>query len=56
MPALPFDRPRDGDNEPALIVYKRHGVEVEGHLLDYALREGIVVDAVAMARVRRRAG
>lgn len=55
MPALPSTG-RDSDNEPALILCKRHGFEVEGHLLGYALRDGILVDAVAMARVRRRAG
>lgn len=46
---------RHGD-PPALALYRRHGVEVEGHLRDYALRDGVFTDACSMARLRRREG
>ena len=44
------------DNQPALALYRRHGFEVEGHLRDYALRDGVFTDACSMARLRRREG
>lgn len=44
------------DNQPALALYRRHGFEVEGHLRDYALRDGVFTDACSMARLRRRGG
>lgn len=42
------------DNQPALALYKRQGFEVEGQLLDYALRDGVFVDVYSMARLKRR--
>jgi putative acetyltransferase len=40
------------DNEPAVRLYKTWGFEVEGTLRQYALREGRLVDAYCMARLR----
>jgi putative acetyltransferase len=40
------------DNEPALRLYKKFGFEVEGMLRRYAFRDGIFVDAYALARLR----
>ena len=40
------------DNEPALRLYRRFGFEVEGTLRQYALRDGRLVDAVLMSRLR----
>jgi putative acetyltransferase len=40
------------DNEPALRLYKRFGFEVEGLLRRYAFRDGVFVDAYALARLR----
>lgn len=40
------------DNEPAVKLYEKFGFEVEGRLRDYAFREGVYVDAWAMARLR----
>ncbi|MDN7143112.1 GNAT family N-acetyltransferase [Pseudomonas sp. JQ170] len=42
------------DNQPALALYKRHGFDVEGQLLDYALRDGVLTDVYSMARLKRR--
>lgn len=42
------------DNQPALALYKRHGFDVEGQLLDYALRDGRLTDVYSMARLKRR--
>jgi len=39
------------DNAPALALYRRFGFGVEGTLRAYALREGRIVDAHAMARL-----
>ena len=41
-------------SEAALDLYTRHGVEGEGQLLDYALRDGVLTDVYSMARLRRR--
>ncbi|MFJ3484329.1 GNAT family N-acetyltransferase [Pseudomonas sp. NPDC090202] len=42
------------DNEAALGLYRKFGFEAEGRLRDYAVRDGAFVDAITMARVRRR--
>jgi putative acetyltransferase len=39
------------DNAPALALYRRFGFAVEGTLRAYALRDGALVDAYAMARM-----
>ena len=39
------------DNAPALALYRRFGFAVEGTLREYALRDGALVDAYAMARM-----
>lgn len=38
------------DNAAALALYRRFGFDVEGTLRGYALRDGMLVDAYAMAR------
>lgn len=43
------------DNEAAQRLYRRFGFQVEGRLVDYGLRDGTFVDALAMARLRQRA-
>ena len=40
------------DNAVALALYRRFGFEVEGTLRQYALRDGVLVDAYTMARLR----
>jgi len=40
------------DNEPAIRLYERFGFEREGVLRQYAFRDGVYVDAYAMARLR----
>ncbi|OUM08724.1 GNAT family N-acetyltransferase [Pseudomonas syringae] len=40
------------DNEAALGLYRKFGFEVEGRLRHYAVREGVFVDALSMARLR----
>jgi putative acetyltransferase len=40
------------DNHRAIALYERFGFEREGVLRDYALRDGVFVDALAMARTR----
>ena len=39
------------DNEVALRLYRRFGFEIEGTFKGYALRDGVFVDALAMARL-----
>jgi putative acetyltransferase len=41
------------DNHRAIALYERFGFEREGVLEDYALRDGVFVDALAMARIRK---
>ena len=43
------------DNEAAHNLYRKFGFEVEGLLRDYALRDGVFVDTLSMARLRRSA-
>lgn len=40
------------DNQAAQRLYRSFGFEVEGVLRDYALRDGVYVDTVSMARLR----
>ena len=40
------------DNESAVRLYRRFGFEIEGTFSGYALRDGFLVDAYAMARIR----
>lgn len=40
------------DNAAALALYRKFGFEVEGTLRQYALRDGVLVDAYTMARLR----
>lgn len=42
------------DNERAIRLYERHGFEHEGRFKAYALRNGVYVDALAMARLHPR--
>lgn len=39
------------DNEPAIRLYKRHGFVEEGRLREYAMRDGVYIDAYTMARL-----
>jgi len=39
------------DNEPAIRLYRRFGFEAEGTHREFALRDGELVDALAMARL-----
>ena len=43
------------DNEAAHHLYRKFGFEVEGRLRDYALRDGVFVDTLSMARLRKSA-
>ena len=43
------------DNEPAQALYRKFGFETEGRLRDYAVRDGVFVDALTMARLRQTA-
>jgi putative acetyltransferase len=40
------------DNEAAIRLYERFGFEREGTMRQYAFRDGLYVDAYAMARIR----
>ncbi len=42
------------DNDRAVALYERFGFAREGVLVAYAWRDGALVDALAMARIRRR--
>ena len=43
------------DNEAAQQLYRKFGFEVEGRMRDFALRDGVFVDTVSMARLRQSA-
>ena len=43
------------DNEAAHQLYRKFGFEVEGRLRDSALRDGVFVDTLSMARLRKSA-
>ncbi len=40
------------DNEAAQGLYRKFGFETEGRLRNYAVRDGLFVDALSMARLR----
>jgi len=40
------------DNEAAISLYRKFGFEDEGLFRDYAVRDGVLVDALSMARLR----
>jgi len=40
------------DNESAVGLYRKFGFETEGRMRDYALRDGVFVDTLSMARLR----
>ena len=40
------------DNAHAISLYQRHGFEIEGTLREYALRDGQLIDAYVMGRLR----
>jgi putative acetyltransferase len=40
------------DNQAAIGLYRKLGFETEGLLRQYAVRDGVLVDALAMARLR----
>ncbi len=40
------------DNEAAIGLYQKFGFETEGRLSQYAIRDGVMVDALTMARLR----
>lgn len=44
------------DNEAAVRLYRKFGFETEGLFRDYAVRDGRLVDALSMARLRRTPG
>jgi putative acetyltransferase len=44
------------DNAPAMALYKKFGFEIEGTLRRMAFRDGVYVDAYAMARLRDELG
>lgn len=54
MPTNPPTIPTYTDNQPALAACRRHDVDVEGQLLDYALRDGELTNVYSMARLKRR--
>lgn len=41
------------DNEAAIALYRKFAFEDEGLFRDYAVRDGVLVDALSMARLRR---
>ncbi|OKP80956.1 GNAT family N-acetyltransferase [Ensifer adhaerens] len=43
------------DNEPAIALYRKAGFEMEGTHRAYALRNGVLADVFAMARIREPA-
>jgi putative acetyltransferase len=43
------------DNEAAHRLYHKFGFETEGRLRDYAVRDGVFVDTLTMARIRKPA-
>jgi len=42
------------DNEAAIGLYRKFGFDTEGLFRDYAVRDGVWVDALSMARLRRK--
>ncbi|KQN48861.1 GNAT family acetyltransferase [Pseudomonas sp. Leaf48] len=40
------------DNEAAIALYRKFGFKEEGLLRDYAVRDGVLVDTLSMARLR----
>ncbi|KPY48289.1 GCN5-related N-acetyltransferase [Pseudomonas viridiflava] len=40
------------DNEAAIGLYQKFSFETEGRLRQYAIRDGMMVDALTMARLR----
>ena len=41
------------DNEAAIALYRKFGFDSEGLFREYAVRDGVLVDALSMARLRR---
>lgn len=42
------------DNDSAIGLYKKYGFEVEGEALQFALRDGEYINALYMARIKKR--
>jgi putative acetyltransferase len=40
------------DNDPAIRLYQKFGFKTEGRRVGYGLRDGLMVDTYAMARLR----
>ncbi|MFJ2362585.1 GNAT family N-acetyltransferase [Pseudomonas sp. NPDC087697] len=41
------------DNEAAIALYRKFGFDTEGLFREYAVRDGVLVDTLSMARLRR---
>ena len=41
------------DNEAAIGLYKKHGFEIEGELVDASFRDGEFINTYSLARIRK---